>query len=170
MNRDIVFLFYDLLCASEEIGTKYVGAKSLSVGDVLQTLKGWTAIGTGGTELQAPRFNIRANKNFQEKGMEAIKIMEAMSSALSQLSIECKLEDVGKALYLLSVPLKVANIEMAKALGNRLSDLTKTAEIRGGDFYGAINSANVTLILSGITYSETVKSYYDKAVSATRES
>ena len=168
INQDIAFPFYDLLCASEGVDSKYIGARTLGIGDLMQTLTGWTSIGAGTAQFATSRSFLKPMQNFQEKGAETQKTMEAMSSALGQLSIDSKMEDAGKALYLLSVPAKGANVEMVKDLGNRLRELTNDAEIRGGDFYGAKDCAQVTLLLSGLTYIETVKSYYDKAVDSAK--
>ena len=52
MNKDIVFPFYDLFCASEEVGPKYAGAMTLGIGDMMQTLSGWTA-----SALICPPYN-----------------------------------------------------------------------------------------------------------------
>ncbi len=86
-----------------------------------------------------------------------------MSSALSHFSIECKLEDARKALYLLCVPDKNANINMTRSVGNRLRELTNNGEVRGGDFYGVKDHAAVTLVASRITYIEKIKDYYERA-------
>jgi len=170
LNKEIVLPYYDLLCASEGIDPKLAGARTLGIGDMLQTLTGWTAIGVGTTSFQVSRSFWRGLQSFQEKGTETQKAMEAMSAALGQLSLDFKLEDASKALYLLSVPAQGANVDMVKVLGNRLREVTNDAEIRGGDFYGAKDSAQVTLVLSGLTYVEIVKNYYDKAVNSTKES
>jgi len=89
--------------------------------------------------------------------------MEALSSALSHFSIQCRLEDARKALYLLCVPGKNANINMARSVGNRMRELTNNGEVRGGDFYGVKDHASVTLIASRITYLDKVKDYYERA-------
>ncbi len=164
INKEIVFPYYDLFCASEEVGPKYAGFRNLGVGDMLQTLSGWTAIGVGTTEFPVSKSFLKPIQSFQEKGSETTKTLEAMNAALGRLSIDFALEDASKALYLLSIPAKGANVDMVKTLGNRLRELTNNAEIRGGDFYGAKDCAQVTLVLSGLTYVETVKSYYDRAV------
>ncbi|HEX75614.1 MAG TPA: cell division protein FtsZ [Dehalococcoidia bacterium] len=164
LNKEIALPFYDLLCASEVVGSGYVGVWALGVGDMVQTLASWTAIGVGKTQFSVSRFPWRKMQGFQEKGSETLKAMEAMSAALGRFSIDCKLEDAGKALYLLSVPAKEANVDMTKALGNRLRELAHNAEIRGGDFYGARDFAQVTVVASALTYVEEVKNYYDKAV------
>ena len=165
INKAIALPYYDLLCASEDIAPKYAGARTIGIGDMLQTLEGWTAIGTGQTEFPVPGRFQKQTQSFQEKGSETQKAIEAMNAALGNLSIDFKLEDASKALYLLSIPAKGANVDMAKILGSRLRDLTKNAVIRGGDFYGAKDCAQVTLVISNLTYLETVKNYYDRAVS-----
>jgi hypothetical protein len=58
---------------------------------------------------------------------------------------------------------------MAKVLGNHLRELTRDAEIRGGDFYGTKDTAQVTLIISGLNYVDIVKSYFDRAVTAAKD-
>ncbi len=169
VNKDIVSLFYDILCAGEHLDPKYTGARTLGIGDMMQTLKGWTAIGMGGTDFQVSvKTFFRTVPSFKEKGAETQKAMEAMSLALGRLSIDLNLRDAHKAIYLLSVPAQGANVDMVKAVGNRLLELTNNAEIRGGDFYGVHNSAQVTLILSDVSYVEAVKSYYDQAISITK--
>jgi len=39
--------FYNLLCAGEEKKPRYIGARMLDAGDIIQTLAGWTTIGYG---------------------------------------------------------------------------------------------------------------------------
>jgi hypothetical protein len=58
---------------------------------------------------------------------------------------------------------------MVKTLGNRLRELTNNAEIRGGDFYGARDCAQVTLVLSRLQYVEVVKTFYDMATNSTKD-
>lgn len=168
LNTEIASLFYDILCASETLDSRMVGARSLGIGDVLQTLTGWTAIGTGRSDFPMSKNLWKTMPNFQEKGADTQKTMEAMNLALANLSIDFKLEDTYKALYLLSIPSQGANLDMVKVLGNRLMDITDNALIRGGDFYGARDHAMVTLIFSDLTFIETVKNYYDKAVNITK--
>lgn len=163
VNREIVFSFYDLLCAGEMTGSKYVGGKVLDAGDIVQTLIGWTAIGVGRAQLASSIFPWKKREGFEEKSAETRMAMEAMNMALMRLSVDCKLEDAGKALYLLSVPAKQANIDMIKVLGNRLRELAPNAEIRDGSFYGAKGSTHVTVAVSELIYVDRIKSYYDRA-------
>ncbi len=163
INQEIVTFFYDLLCASEVSGSKYAGVRNLSVGDIIQTLYGFTAIGTGKVELTS-RFSFWRLPTFREKGEEQLKALEAINLALNNLSIDCGLKDSGKALYLVSAPAKEMSVDMAKALAGRLRELTEVAEIRGGDFAGSTNSVQVTVVLSQLAFVEKVKNYYDKAV------
>lgn len=162
-NQAIVASFYDFLCASEVSGSKYAGARMLGVGDIIQTLAGLTVIGRAKADLST-RLSFWRLPTFREKGVETLKALEAMNLALSGLSADCDPRDAGKALYLLSAPAKEASIDMAKALGGRLRELTDNAEIRGGDFAGESYSIQVTVVLSQLAYVEKVKNYYDKAV------
>ncbi|MDP7285727.1 MAG: cell division protein FtsZ, partial [Dehalococcoidales bacterium] len=45
INTLIAAPFYNLLCAGEEKKHKYIGAKILDAGDIIQTVAGWTVIG-----------------------------------------------------------------------------------------------------------------------------
>jgi len=164
VNKEIVFPFYNLLCAGEMGGSGYAAAKVVDAGDIVQTLAGWTAIGVGEVRLPGSVFPWRKMGDFRKKGMETSAALEAMNAALARLSIDCRLEDAGKALYLLSAPPKQASIDMTKDLGNRLRELAYNAEIRGGNFYGAANLAQVTVVVSELIYMDRIKNYYDRAV------
>ncbi len=167
INSEIVMPYYDLLSATETLDPKFAGARNIGIGDMLQTLSGWTTIGTGKAAFPISRTLFKSLSNFQEKGSETQKAMEALSLALGRLSIDIKLEDTGRALYLLSIPAQGANLDMVKVLGNHLREVTDNAIIRGGDFYGARDHALVTLILSELNYIEIVKKYFDRAVAKT---
>jgi hypothetical protein len=164
----MVLPFYDLLCSGEMVGSKDVVGKELDAGDILQTLFSWTAIGAGKTKLTSPLFPWRKSPEFDEKSSETLQAMEALNLALMRLSVDCKLEDAGRALYLLSAPVQQANVDMIKVLGNRLRELLPNAEIRDGSFYGARGVAKVTVIISELVYVDRIKSYYDRAARLTR--
>jgi hypothetical protein len=70
----------------------------MGIGDMLQTITGWTTIGSGKTDFPMSRSLFKSLPNFQEKGSETQKALEAMNLALSRLTIDIKLEDSGKAL------------------------------------------------------------------------
>lgn len=167
-NKQMVSLYYDLLCASEHLDPRYMGARTLGIGDMMQTLKGWTAIGMGSVDFQVARSFWKSTPTFQAKGSETQKAMEAMNLALGRLSIDFNLADAHKAIYLLSVPAEGANVDMVKAASNRLLELTNNAEIRGGDFYGVRDCAQITLVLSDLSYVDIIKNYYDRAINLTR--
>jgi cell division GTPase FtsZ len=163
LNRELVLPFYELLCSGEMTGSKNVIGKALDTGDILQTLFGWTAIGMGKTKLSSPMLTWKKTPDFEEKSSETLKAMEAMSLALVRLSVDCKLEDAGRALCLLSAPAGKANVDMLKVLGNRLRELAPNAEIRNGSFYVAKGFARVTVIVSELVYVERIKNYYERA-------
>jgi cell division GTPase FtsZ len=163
LNKELVLPFYDLLCAGEIAGSKYIAGKVLDAGDIVQSLFGWTAIGVGKAQFSSSMFSLRKSAEFEEKSSDTFRAMEAMDLALMRLSVDCKLEDAGKGLFLLSAPASKANVDMIKALGNRLRELAPNAEIRDGNFYGNKNSIRVTVMVSELIYLDRIKSYYDRA-------
>ena len=165
INTTIVEPFYDMMCAGEVVKYKYVGAKVLDAGDIMQSIDGWTAIGVGSAGI--PRgFRLPwelAKVNFKEKGEETLRAMQAMDAAVSELSIGCSPEDAGRALYLLSAPAKEMSMDIAKGLGDYLRELAENAVIRAGDFPRGGNTVDVTIILSQLAFVQKVRDYYDRA-------
>jgi cell division GTPase FtsZ len=129
----------------------------------VQSLFGWTAIGVGKAQFSSSIFSFRRTAGFEEKSSDTLRVMEAMDLALMRLSVDCKLEDAGKGLFLLSAPAGRANVDMIKALGNRLRELAPNAEIRDGNFYGPKSYTKVTVLVSELIYLDRIKSYYDRA-------
>lgn len=165
INELIAEPFYDLLCAGEEKKTKYIGAKTLDAGDIIQTLTGWTAIGYG--KSQVPMFNLPfpRKSDFRSKSTEIHKGIHAMDEAMSELSISCNPNDAGRALYLLSAPSKEMNMDLVKELGDYLRSMAPKATIRNGDYPREKTLVEVTLILSGLSDVEKVREYYTKSTS-----
>jgi cell division GTPase FtsZ len=163
LNKEIVLPFYDLLCSGEISGAKRVAGQVLDAGDIMQTLFGWTAIGAGKTKMSSSVFSWRKTPSFEEKSSETFGAVEAMNSALMRLSVDCKLEDAGRALYLLSAPAGKANVDMIKILGNRLRELAPNAEMRDGSFYGDRNFTKVTVVVSELIDVDRIRNYYDRA-------
>jgi len=165
INSTIVEPFYDMMCAGEIVKYKYVGAKVLDAGDIMQSIDGWTAIGVGRSGIpRAFRFPWElAKTSFKEKGAETLRAMQAMDAAVSELSIGCSPEDAGRALYLLSAPAKDMSMDIAKGLGDYLRELAENAVIRAGDFPRGGNTVDVTIILSQLAFVQKVRDYYDRA-------
>jgi cell division GTPase FtsZ len=163
INAMIVDPFYNLLCAGEEKKNKYIGAKVLDAGDILQTLVGWTAIGHGNSPLPTFRFPLERRSNFRKKSTETHKGIMAMDEAMSELSIRCKPMDAGRALYLISAPAREINMDLAKELGDYLKDIAAEAIIRNGDYPRGGNSIDVTVVLSELSDVEKIKTYYSRA-------
>ena len=165
INELIAEPFYDLLCAGEEKKAKYIGAKTLDAGDIIQTLAGWTAIGYG--KAETPMFSIplpRPRKSdFRSKSAEIHKGIQAMDEAMSELSITCNPIDAGRALYLLSGPSKEMNMDLVKDLGDYLRGIAPKATIRNGDYPREKAALEVTVILSELSDVEKVRGYYSKS-------
>ena len=165
INQQIAAPFYDLMCAGEITKFKNVGAKTLDAGDIMQSIDGWTAIGTGRTEIpRGFRFPWQMAKvNFREKSGETLRAMQAMDAAFSELSISCGPEDAGRALYLLSAPAREMSMDIAKGLGDYLREMAENAVIRAGDFPREKGGIDVTVILSQLAFVQKIRDYYDRA-------
>jgi len=165
INQQIVEPWYDLMCAGEVTRYKHVGAKTLDAGDIMQSLDGWTAIGSGKTGI--PRgfrfpWNI-SRDNYKEKGQESLRAMQAMDAAVSELSVGISPEDAGRALYLLSAPGRDMTMDIAKGLGDYLREMAENAVIRAGDFPRGGEDVAVTIIFSQLAFVQKVRDYYDRA-------
>jgi cell division GTPase FtsZ len=160
INSLIVEPFYDFLCAGEEKKAKYIGAKTLDAGDIIQTLLGWTTIGFGKSQLKLIRLPFERTLNFRAKSLETHKGIQAMDEAISELSIRCNPKDAGRALYLISAPAKEMNMDMVKDLGDWLRELAPNAIIRNGDYPRERGVLEITLILSELSDVEKVRKYY----------
>ena len=165
INSGIAEPFYDMMCAGEITKYRHVGAKTLDAGDIVQSLDGWTAIGSGRSEVPhgfgLPRRP--AKVSFKEKSEESIRAMQAMDAAVSELSVTCSPEDAGRALHLLSAPAKEMSMDIAKGLGDYLRELAENAIIRAGDFPRGGTSVDVTVIFSQLAFVQKVRDYYDRA-------
>jgi len=169
INAMIVDPFYNILCAGEEKKSKYIGARMLDAGDIIQTLVGWTVIGYGKSPLPLIKLPFRSSTNFRNKSTETHKGIQAMDEAISELSIRCNPTDAGRALYLLSAPAKEMNMDLVKELGSYLKDLAPNAIIRNGDYPRERGTLDVAVILSELTDVEKVRDYYEKSTSFIHE-
>jgi len=165
INELIAEPFYDLLCAGEEKKAKYIGAKTLDAGDIVQTFTGWTAIGYGKTQVPIFNLPLPRKSDFRTKSTEIHKGIQAMDEAMTELSINCNPVDASRALYLLSGPSKEMNMDLVKELGDYLRGLAPKATIRNGDYPREKTLVEVTLVLSGLSDIEKVREYYSKSTS-----
>ena len=99
INHMMVEPFYNVLCAGEETKSKYIGARLLDAGDIIQSISGWSAIGYGHTQLPSIRLPFRSTRNFRDKSLEIHRGIEAMDAAVSELSFNCNPEEATRALY-----------------------------------------------------------------------
>jgi cell division GTPase FtsZ len=159
INEMIAEPFYNLLCAGEEKKSKYIGAKLLDAGDIIQTVLGWTVIGYGKTNT--PIFKLPSlNNDFRKKGTEIQKGIQAMDEAISELSLKCNPADSRRALYLVSGPAKEMNMDMVKEIGDYMRDIAPEAIIRNGDYPRERGTVDVTVLLSELSNVDKVRDYY----------
>jgi len=162
INAMIAEPFYNLLCAGEEKKSKYIGAKLIDAGDIIQTVVGWTAIGYGKTDT--PVFRLTPIKNdFRKKGTEIQKGIQAMDEAISELSLKCNPADARRAMYLVSGPAKEMNMDMVKEIGDYMRDIAPEAIIRNGDYPRERGAVDVTILLSELADVEKVRDYYTRS-------
>ena len=164
INAQIVDPFYNLLCAGEEKKPKYIGAKVLDAGDIIQTLVGWTIIGHSKSYLSLFRFLFKRTYDFRKKATETQKGIQAMDEAISKLSVRCNPADARRALYLVSAPAKEMNVDLIKELGIYLKNLALEAVIRSGDYPRDRGSLNVSLILSELSDMAKIRNYFTKTI------
>ncbi len=165
INATITAPFYNLLCAGEEKKHKYIGAKILDAGDIIQTVTGWTVIGYGKSQISFAKSLFKRARDFRNKATEAQKGMQAMDEAITGLSLKCNPVDSKRALYLVSAPAKEMNMDLIKELGTYIKNLAPEAVIRSGDYPRERGSLDVTVILSELSDVERVRDYFTKTIS-----
>jgi len=164
VNARVVEPFYNLLCAGEETNQKYVGARTLDAGDIIQTLAGWTVIGEGKSRIPRRMPLCAPKRDFRYKMNETSKAAHAMDEALGELSLTCDPKDAGRALYLVTAPPKEMSMEVIKELGDNLKIMAPDALIRSGDYPRQKGSLDVAVILSELSTVRKITSYFTKAI------
>jgi hypothetical protein len=87
-----------------------------------------------------------------------------MDAAIADLSLGCNPADAGRALYLITAPVKEMNMDLVKELGEYVRDICPQATIRSGDYPREKGNLDVTLILSELRQVEKVKKYFERSV------
>lgn len=166
INVMITEPFYNLLCAGEEKQFRYIGAKVLDAGDIIQTLVGWTVIGNSTTTPSLFRFIFDRARDFRNKALETQKGIQAIDEAISRLSVYSNPIDARRALYLVAAPSGEINMDMIKELGSHLKSLAPSAIIRSGDYpRDRGSSLDVSIVLSEFSDVVKVRQYFTKAIS-----
>ncbi len=160
INALIADPFYGILCAGEEKKPKYIGAKLLDAGDIMQTVVGWTVLGYGASHLPLIRLPGERTRDFRKKGAETQKGIQAMDAAMSELSLNCNPADARRALYLISAPPREMNVDLIKEIGDYLRGMAPEAIIRNGDYPRQRGVLDVTVILSELSDVEKIRHYY----------
>jgi len=169
INSMIVQPFFNLLCAGEEKKSKYIGAKILDAGDIIQTLVGWTTLGFGRSRSSLLKSLFEGGRDFRMKASETQKGVQALDEAISGLSIKCNPLDSKRALYLVSAPAKEINVDLIKELGTYIKNMAPEAIIRSGDYPREKGSMDVTVVLSEMHDVEKVRNYFTRAINLIAE-
>jgi tubulin-like protein CetZ len=168
INKDIVYPFYDLLCAGEETKRKYIGSKTLDAGDIKQTLTGWTCMGFGSVDV--PVFNFPFGKSgFTSRNRQIAKGVQAMEQALANLSLECNTAEAARALFLVSGPSGEMTMDIVKEIGTRLRKIAPQATIRNGDYPREKDVIDVHIIFSALSHLVKIREYYVKSSNLIKE-
>ena len=164
INALIVEPFYNILCAGEEKKQKYIGAKMLDAGDIIQTLVGWTAIGYGRSQTPLLKSFFERGRDFRDKATETQKGVQAMDEAISGLSLKCNPIDSRRALYLVSASSKEINMDLIKELGAYIKNIAPEAIVRSGDYPRGKGLLDISIILSELSDVAKVRDYFTKAI------
>ena len=164
INSSVVEPFYNLLCAGEEKRARFIGSKVLDAGDIIQTLAGWTVIGYGQARRPWFSFLFERKRDFADKAAETQKGVQAMVSAIDDLSLKCNPTDAKRALYLLSAPPEDLNMTLVNEIGNSLRRIATDAVIRSGDYPRGKRSLDVTLLLSELSGVSKVMGYFTTTI------
>jgi cell division GTPase FtsZ len=169
INSTIVHPFFNLLCAGEEKKPRYIGAKILDAGDIIQTLVGWTTLGYGRSPSSIFRSLFAMKRDFRSKATETQKGTQALDAAVSGLSIKCNPLDAKRALYLVSAPAKEINVDLVKELGTYIKNMAPEVILRSGDYPRERGKLDVTVVLSEMSDVEKVRNYFTKAITIIAE-
>lgn len=164
INSSIAEPFYNLLCAGEEKRPKYIGAKILDAGDIIQTLAGWTTIGYGQSRIPFTRLLASKIYDFRFKASESQRGIHTIDEAMSALSLKCNPSDARRALYLVSAPASEMNIDLIKEIGTYLKGMAPDAVIRSGDYPRSSGTLNITVIISELGDIEKIRGYFAKTL------
>jgi cell division GTPase FtsZ len=164
INSMIAQPFFNLLCAGEEKKHRYIGAKILDAGDIIQTLVGWTTLGYGRSHTAKLKSFFKVSRDFRNKATETQKGVQALDEAISGLSIKCNPLESKRALYLVSAPAREINVDLIKELGTYIKNMAPEAIIRSGDYPREKGVMDVTLVLSELSDVERIRNFFTKAI------
>ncbi|RLI06988.1 cell division protein FtsZ [Candidatus Bathyarchaeota archaeon] len=164
INHQMVRPFYNLLCAGEETDPKYIGARVLDAGDIIETLEGWTAIGYGESRIPRVRLPVEDKLHFRDKVTKTQRGVQAIDDAVAQLSIKVNPRDARKALYLLTAPPEEMNMDLINDLSASLKNVATEAIIRSGDYPRAKRAVEVTVVLSDLINARKVMEYFARTI------
>ena len=160
INSLIVEPFYNLLCAGEEKRPEYIGSRVLDAGDIIQTLSGWTVIGHNRSSISGGKKSL----HFREKVADSQRGVQAMTSAISELSLQCSPQEAGRGLYLISAPPKEIDMNLVKDVGAHLKRLAPEAIIRTGDYPREKGMLDITVILSELGSVRKIADYFTQTI------
>jgi cell division GTPase FtsZ len=164
INQLIVQPFFNLLCAGEEKNPRYIGAKLMDAGDIIQTIKGWTVMGHGEAPLTLLRRLVKTSLDFNKKSRETDIGVKVMEEAIGKLSVKCNPSDGASALYLLTAPAREISMNLLNYLGDYMKNLAANAVIRSGDYPIRKGLISIDVIFSQLEVIDRIREIYEGSV------
>jgi cell division GTPase FtsZ len=168
INHLIVQPFFNLLCAGEEKNPRYIGAKLMDAGDMIQTIRGWTVMGHGEAPLGIVRRLLTRSLDFNAKSRETDIGIKVMEEAIGKLSIKCHPADGASALYLLTAPAREISMNLLNYLGDYMKNIAANAVIRSGDYPIRKGLISIDVIFSQLEAVDRVREIYELSVDSAR--
>lgn len=169
VNKLIIEPFYNLLCAGEEKNPRYIGSKLMDAGDIMQTIKGWTVLGHGESQLSLTRRILKKSLDFTKKSRETDVGISVIEEAISNFSMKCNPPDAATALYLLSAPAREMSVNLLDEISDYMKSLATNAIIRSGDYPSRWGLISIDIILSQLETVDKIQKIYEETVENTEK-
>ena len=161
INEQMVENFFDLFCAGEEKGRKYIGSTVVDAGDIKQSLGGISTIGRG--EVALPTFYRWRKDHYLEATRASVSLAGALGQAINNLCLNIDMEDARKVMALVCAPKDVITMSALAEITNSLEGRSPQAVVRIGDYPRRGKETSVTIVLSTLTAVGRMESLFVRA-------
>ena len=161
INKQMVQNFYDLFCAGEERGQKYIGTKVVDAGDIKESLAGVASIGRG--EVALSTFVPWRRDGYRQDAVAHSSALAALQQAENNLTLTTDMSSVRRILALVSAPQDIITLSLIDEISTSLQERSPKAVVRIGDYPRRGKEVSVTVIASQLTRMDRLETLYDKA-------
>ena len=155
------------------IGVEKIQAMPLFFGpneiELMQTIKGWTVLGHGESQLSLTRRILKKSLDFTKKSRETDVGISVIEEAISNFSMKCNPPDAATALYLLSAPAREMSVNLLDEISDYMKSLASNAIIRSGDYPSRWGLISIDIILSQLETVEKIQKIYEETVEGTEK-